>query len=30
MLSNSPLDEWKFLVGTWKGKTKARQFVRRA
>jgi len=24
--SNSPLDEWKFLVGTWKGKTKPGQF----
>jgi hypothetical protein len=22
----SPLDEWRFLVGTWKGKTKAGQF----
>ena len=22
----SPLDDWRFLVGTWKGKTKAGQF----
>jgi hypothetical protein len=26
MASRSPLDEWRFLVGTWKGKTKAGQF----
>jgi hypothetical protein len=26
MTSNSSLDEWKFLIGTWKGKTKAGQF----
>jgi hypothetical protein len=26
MASNSPLGEWKFLIGTWKGKTKAGQF----
>jgi hypothetical protein len=26
MTSNSPLDEWKFLIGTWKGQTKAGQF----
>jgi hypothetical protein len=26
MTSNSPLGEWKFLIGTWKGKTKAGQF----
>jgi hypothetical protein len=26
MVPNSPLDEWKFLVGTWKGKTRKGQF----
>jgi hypothetical protein len=26
MVSNSRLDEWKFLIGTWKGKTEAGQF----
>ena len=26
MSGSSPLDEWKFLVGTWKGKTEASQF----
>jgi hypothetical protein len=26
MASNSPLDEWKFLIGTWKGKTEGGQF----
>jgi len=26
LTSNSPLDDWKFLIGTWKGKTKAGQF----
>jgi hypothetical protein len=26
MTSNSPLDEWRFLIGTWKGKTKPGQF----
>ena len=26
MASNSPLGEWKFLIGTWKGKTKGGQF----
>ncbi len=27
--SNSPLDEWRFLVGTWKGKTPGGQFGER-
>ena len=26
MTSKSPLDDWKFLIGTWKGKTKGDQF----
>ena len=26
MTSNSPLHEWRFLVGTWKGRSKAGQF----
>jgi len=26
MTSNSPLDEWKFLIGTWKGKAEGGQF----
>lgn len=26
MTSNSSLDDWKFLVGTWKGKTEGGQF----
>jgi len=26
MAPKSPLDEWKFLIGSWKGKTKAGQF----
>jgi hypothetical protein len=26
MSDSSPLDEWKFLIGTWKGKTEGSQF----
>jgi hypothetical protein len=26
MASKSPLDEWKFLIGTWKGETEGGQF----
>ncbi len=26
MTSKSPLDEWKFLIGTWKGKAEGGQF----
>ena len=26
MSASSPLDEWKFLIGTWKGKTEGSQF----
>ena len=26
MASKSPLDEWRFLVGTWRGKTEGGQF----
>jgi len=26
MASKSPLDEWRFLIGTWKGKTEGGQF----
>jgi len=26
MSASSPLDEWRFLIGTWKGKTEGSQF----
>jgi len=27
MSASSPLDEWRFLIGTWKGKAEARALV---